>query len=314
VIAVSPGGRNVSAIFYGEAEPHLRGKANFNSAAGGRDLDAYFKRGERKRPVLFMVAGIHGQEMEAMVGTLSLIKLMETGSDILGRENPSLLEKLRSLRIVIIPMANPDGRARVPYDGWVGLPSPEMSRYGHGTDTKGERFTYPKCKTFHPMKDNIGIMGAYYDDNGVNMMHDEWSCPMSETTKAILKLVSDEGPDIALNLHGHGNDPGLLPVYYVPVSAKWKTQALADDFYTRVKQTGFPCRELNMIVEDGDREGKIIPSLNFTSMMYHVGANVSVTYESPQGFTNQNTSYHYTDMMNIFHILMDTTADFILKI
>ena len=80
-LCASPGGRRVKAVFYGQPEPELRGKANFNSALGARDPEAFYARGKRRRPVVFVLAGVHGQEVEGMVGALTLVKIMESGRD-----------------------------------------------------------------------------------------------------------------------------------------------------------------------------------------------------------------------------------------
>ncbi len=311
-ISVSPGGHKVRAVFYGEPEPHLRGLANFNSALASGDPNAYYKRGRehRKRPVLMLIAGIHGQEMECMVGALSLLKIMEEGKDILGREQNTLRKKLEGLRLIVVPMANPDGRARVPYDGWVGLPPQEMTKYGQGAYESGELVGYPACKAIHPMKGNFKVLGGYYDDCGVNIMHDEWSSPMSETTKALLKVIREEGPDMAINLHSHGEDPSILPVRYIPMSVKLKMKNLADKFYSRVKERGYQTRELLFMEQESPDSHP--GSLNFTDFVYHTGAEISLTYESPHGFPPCRyikMQYGYEDIIDIQHILFDVLCD-----
>lgn len=310
-ISISPGGREVKAVFYGQAEPHLKGTANFNSAIGAQNPEAYYKRGNkhRKRPVMMLIAGIHGQEMECMVGTLSLLSIMEEGKDITGREQDELRRELECLRLIVVPLANPDGRARVPYDGWVGLPPQEMVKYGQGTYGNGEIIGYPACKAIHPVQGDIGILGGYYDDRGINIMHDEWSCPMSDTSRALLKLIREEGPDLAINMHGHGEDPSILPVDYVPMPIKLKSQDLANEFYRRVKERGYQTRELSFIRQEAPDDPP--RSFNFTSFAYHTGAAVSITYESPHGFppcSYIKMQYDYNDIIEIQHILFDVSC------
>jgi len=142
LLATSPGGRKIYSVAYGESEPWFKGTANFNSAVGGRSVESFFKRdlGIRKHPVIVVEAGVHGQEIEGMVAAASLIKVLETGKDIRGIEQKGLAEKLSKVRIIIIPLSNPDGRARVPYDGWVGLPIGEMTKWGQGTRKNGEPY------------------------------------------------------------------------------------------------------------------------------------------------------------------------------
>lgn len=314
-LSISPGGHEVRAVYYGQAEPNLRGMANFNSALASGNPNSYYMRGRehRKKPVLMLIAGIHGQEMECMVGALSLLNIMEEGKDISGRDQNTLRKKLDGLRLIVVPLANPDGRARVPYDGWVGLPPHEMTKYGQGVYKNGELIGYPACKAIHPMKgDFVGVLGGYYDDYGVNIMHDEWSSPMSETTKALLKVIREEGPDLTINMHGHGEDPSILPVRYVPMSMKLKLKNLADKFYSTVKERGYQTRELSFT---GQESPDSLPgSLNFTSIAYHTGADISLTYESPQGFppcSYIKMQYGYRDIIDIQHILFDIACDYL---
>ena len=314
VLSRSPGGRPVQVVCYGKAEPHLRGKANFNSAVAAREPDAYFRRapGARKRPVLVILAGTHGQEMEGMVAALSAVSVVETGKDLAGRARPELRDTLRRLRLIVIPMANPDGRARCPYDGWVGLPTEEMTRYGQGTRTDGTLYGWPGCKAVHPMRGDVGIFGAYFDDAGVNLMHDEWHDPMSTTTKALLRLVAEEGPDLLLNLHGHAAPPAVLQTAYAPVSVKEQITAFARSYYAELKARSIRHGRVPRVAPDGPA-GQCPPALNLTSMCYHAGAAVPITHESPQGLHDAPTAFDYATILDAHHALFAAAADWLLS-
>ena len=315
VLAISPGGRKVRAVSYGEPEPELRGTANFNSALGARNPGAYYRRGSgiRKRPVLVILAGVHGQEMEGMVGAVSILNLLETGKDILGREHPSFLAKLQKLRMIVIPIANPDGRRRVPYDGWCGMSWKEMEKWGTGTKKNGETYWWPNCKAVHPMKGDVGILGGYFDDSGVNIQHDEWSSPMSPATRAILELARNEGPDLLLNLHSDGSGPELLPLNYVPYYAKLKLEEIAHSYCWNLKKMEYPFLTYQFFKDDDP--SKCPPPFNLDSMLFHTGVDLCITHESPQGFLDEDYKYGYTyeDLLNIHHILFETAADCLLK-
>jgi hypothetical protein len=253
---------------------------------------------------------VHGQEVEGMVSSLSLINVMETGKDLSGKEQPELYRKLENLRLIIIPLANPDGRERVPYDGWVGINKEVMTKYGQGTRKNGELYGWRGSKAVHPMRGDIGILGGYFDDNGVNMMHDEWSSPMSETTRALLKLAAGEGPDILLNLHSHSHDPSILPPAYIPVTARLKLIHFRNLLYSKLESAGYICEKLPISFTDG-MEGQIPPAFNLTSMFYHVGADLSLTFESPHGLIEGEHPYDYDDLLNIHNILFDAAADYL---
>lgn len=311
-LAVSPGGRKVKAYIYGNEQPELRGNANFNSAVGSGNPDNYFKRGpgKRKHPVLMVIAGIHGQEVEGMAAALSLINIVETGMDLSGKEQVRLCEKLEKMRIIVIPLANPDGRARVPYEGWVGRELEEMTKYGQGTRKDGELYRWRGSKAVHPMKGDVGLLGAYFNDDGVNMMHDDWACPMSETTTALLKLAAKEGPDLLLNLHSHSHDPSVLPTSYIPAESRLKKHAISEKLYERLAKEGYSFVRHPVSFEDGP-VGKVPPAMNLTSMFYHVGADIGLTFESPHGVIGGENPYGYDDILRIHNILFDVAAGYL---
>lgn len=309
-LGVSPGGRPVRLVEYGQPEPELRGQANFNSALGAGSPDAFFRRGPgvRKRPVLLLMAGVHGAEVEGMMGCLSAIRVVESGRDLAGREQPRLAAKLARLRLLIVPLANPDGRARVPYEGWVGLPAQEMHRVGQGTRRDGSLYGWPGCKAVHPMRGDIGFLGGYFDDAGVNMMHDEWPAPMSSTTKAVLDTIRQEAPDIFINLHSHEAPPSVLPNAYVPTTIKHDIAEFADALYTRFDGAGLAHPAVPAVREDGPH-GTTPPALNLTSMAWHAGAALSMTFESPHGFGDAKVRFDYDQILQIHHILFEVAAD-----
>lgn len=308
-LSVSPGGRPVYAAYYGTAEPEWRGTANFNSALGANNPDAYYRRGNRIKPVLCIVGGIHGHEIEGMAGALSVIRILESGLDLAGNPQPELAAKLRKLRVIVIPLANPDGRARVPYKGWCGIPQDEMTRWGQGTRSSGELYRWRPCKEVHPMKGDVGILGAYFDDDGVNMMHDDWSDPMSGTTKALLRLVAAEGPDCLINLHSYSSAPGVLPVAYVPDSQQRRINAFASKLYARLAARGHSYAKLPADLIGVGLASAEAP-LNLQSLLYHVGADLPILFESPHGVVSPTAaSFGYEAILDVHHQLFETAAE-----
>lgn len=309
-IAVSPGGRPVTCVTYGDAEPALRGPANFNSALGAFDPDAYVRRRERKRPVLMILAGVHGQEIEGIIGALSLITLLETGVDLRGQPQPALREALSQCRVIVVPLANPDGRARVPLDGFVGRTGETMHRLGQGTRRDGSLYGWPGCKAVHPMAGDVGILGGYFDDAGVNLMHDEWPNPMSATTSALCRLVRDEAPDLLLNLHSYEHAPGFLPIAYVPMSVKKQIRTFAERCADAWAALGMPSNQVPGVDPDGV-EGTP-PALNQTGLFYHCGAALPLTFESPHGLSDEPDPFSYGQILDIHHALFRVAAESLL--
>jgi hypothetical protein len=127
------------------------------------------------------MAGVHGFELEGIVGSINLINVLETGKDLAGNEWPQIVSMLDSLdRIVIIPLCNPDGRDRVPI---------RMEKFrGHEPDAfhvheylntggrdGGKLIGWPDCKEYVPIPfDKFEFPGSYPNDNGYNLMHDNF--------------------------------------------------------------------------------------------------------------------------------------------
>ena len=166
VIATSPGGLPVYGIYYGTKDD-FHSQANYNSAVAARDPVFYAKKDSSSKPVVFFLGPVHGQEVEGIVGLVNLIHIAETGMDHRGQEWISLKGKIDKCRIIIVPCANPDGRKRCPYDSFVGLPEEIMTKYGQGTRIDGSSWGWPQAKSLHPMKGNGGILGAYFNDDGI---------------------------------------------------------------------------------------------------------------------------------------------------
>ena len=89
-------------------------------------------------PTVFLAGCIHGGEFEGTVALMNLISLLETGVDLAGKSNDKILELANKLHIVIMPMCNPDGRSRVPFDNFVGHSFRDLRYYGQGTWKDGE--------------------------------------------------------------------------------------------------------------------------------------------------------------------------------
>jgi len=62
IVAISPGGLPVYAVYYGEKED-FKSQANYNSAVAARNPGYYAKKDSSTKPVVFFVGPVHGQEM-----------------------------------------------------------------------------------------------------------------------------------------------------------------------------------------------------------------------------------------------------------
>ncbi len=308
-LAVSSGQRKIYSVTYGTAEQGLHGTANFNSALGSGSEAAYVNKAAREKPVLMFLAGVHGHEVEGMIAAQILMGIMETGKDLLQRDQSELRKQLEQFRMVIYPLLNPDGRIRVPYAGWVGLPGHEMTRYGQGTRKNGQSYTWRPSKAVHPMQGDVGILGGYFDDRGINLMHDEWYEPMSKATGPLLKQVAQEAPDLLLDMHSYEIDAGILETVYIPKTLKQEIVRYTQQYvYPRIQHYGIRTASLPPVYAEGE-EGAMHPPLNLTSMCYHAGATLPCVFESPHGLAENMHSYE--QLHNLHLALIESAAAYL---
>jgi hypothetical protein len=306
VLARSAGGRPVHLVTYGEAVDRLS-TANYNSACGGNDPASYSRKDGAQRPVVLLLGPVHGAEFEGLVGLLHLLRVAETGAD--GRDRPwrELAANLARCRVLIVPSGNPDGRARCPFDSWVGEDLATSERVGMGTRPDGSGYAWPDVKRVHPMRGGaaVGALGAYFNDDGVNLMHDEWSEPMAAETRAFFKLAREEAPDWIVSLHSHASPPSIEPTAYVPRTVKESVLRLGDRVQRRYAEAGLPHGAGGPVPrEDGERFPP--PSFNLCSALHHACGAAAFVYESCRGVgTKPYPAATHEQILELHLILFD---------
>ena len=285
-LCTSAGGHEIHYLTYGEKIDYKR-TANFSSACGAKDPKYYADR-EGKPQTIFLFGATHGQETEGVCGLLNLISLLETGRDLGGLEVPSLTEAFNNsgARLIILPIYNVDGRIRCVPDSMIEEPPDSLRYHGQGTWKDGTLCGWPQCKTVHPIKNAVDFLGAYYNDDGVNLMHDNFFAPMAQETRALLALADEEQPNLCIGLHGGSNSTSeLLQPSYVPDYLREGVHMLA-------------VRHANLAAAHGLKthvrpvptkiESFPPPSFNLTSALSHVCGAVSATFESNEGLADNN--------------------------
>jgi hypothetical protein len=280
VIAVTPGGRPMHLVAYGDKENVVH-CANFNSAIGAREPSAYMDKSARKKPVVFFVGPVHGHEVEGLTGLVNLIHVMETGTDLRGRSQERLQRLGEQCRLLIVPAGNPDGTARFEPRALQGMEPNAVRFWGQGTWKDDTLAGWPGCKRQHPMAgDKVGFLGCYFNNSGVNPMHDEFFAPMGPEAPAILKIAREEGPDLAVSLHSHESNPALLRPAYVPAEVQQDIRSLAQKCYALLAERNLPHAKPFEVAPEG---GKNPSPFNLTSALYHVSGAGPFTFECPHG-------------------------------
>ncbi len=277
----SPGGREVYLVSYGK-DNDLHRTANRSSALGAADESCYANRSSAGyRPTLLIVGCIHGGEFEGTAAILNLISLLETGRDLAGAQQPELSALAEQVNWRLIPIATPDGRSHVPFDSLVGMTFEQLRYYNQGTWLDGSLCGWPDCKKIHPVKGHVQYLGGYFNDNGVNLMHDDFFGNMAAETNALLRVTEECAPDFAVLLHGGADTVScMLRPAYAPSSIKREVGAVEERMLDCCEKAGLPYRREP---DDCGEEGTPPASFNLISAMYQLCGAPCVTYESNQG-------------------------------
>lgn len=303
-IGRSPGGRPLHLIVYGGRET-VRNEANFNAAVAARELEAYVDKAARKRPVVFFVGPVHGQETEGLASLANFVEVMETGRDLRGREWPELRRLGDGCRLLIVPTGNPDGLARFEPRASYRMTVNESEFWGMGTWADDTIAVWPKSKVPHPhVGPKVGFRGCYFNDAGINPMHDEFFLPMSSEAPAILRVAREEGPDLAVSLHSHAGAPALLRPSYVPLEVQQAVRVLAERSYAVLTEHELPSGRL---FEAQAERGAAPAPFNLVSALYHVSGATTFTFESPRGVTDERACHVDLDQIIDIHLLLFRT-------
>ncbi len=203
VIGTSAGGRPIRAVFYGNPRQG-EGTTTFSGSLGFRDVQAY--RGpDHEKTVYLGMAAVHGGEFEGITGMVNLISVIETGKDLQGREWPEINDIVVKLdRVILIPMVNPDGRARIPLrmEKYHGMDETVHEYLNTGGNPDGTITGWPQIKEFIPLDFGKPVFpGGYPNDAGVNIQHDDFLGKRQPETQTLFDLTERERPDLILNMH-----------------------------------------------------------------------------------------------------------------
>ena len=296
-IGFSAGNRPIYKIEYGVSNIKL-GKANLSSAHGAHDVRCYAdKTGADYIPTLFLVGSVHGGEFEGTMALLNVIKLMETGTDYAGKEYPDLVSAMEKIHLIIVPIANPDGRARVPFESVVGMTFDEFRYYNQGTWKNGELCGWPGCKSIHPIKEYCDYIGGYFNDDGINMMHEDFFAEITNESKLLIDICRREVPDLTIQMHGGTNCVcTLLPAEHSSAPAYEKCMKFSNEAKAMIEgKGGIPYS----ISETG-----LSSAFTLKSAMHHVCGEPVMTFESNQGLCDQGKVIYTYDEIYESHLLL----------
>ena len=312
----SAGKRPIYMIEYGESSIPAP-TATYSSALGARDYNCYANKTHPDYvPTVFFVGCMHGGEWEGTVGMLNLIKLLETGTDYAGNRNDKLVELCSKVHLVLIPMAHPDGRSHIPFDNFVGKTFEDLRYYNQGTWLDGTLCGWPECKKFHPIKPYVDFLGGYYNDDGVNMMHDDYLVNPSNEVINVVRAARDFAPDMSLLFHGGTNTTnGFFPVGYLSKRAYDDLNDYGAALTAKFAENGQVFKSREQFVGTVESQNPPAP-MSLPTVIHHVCGEPAITYESNQGLVayGPNQMVLNNDEIYLCHMLaIEATVEWVLK-
>jgi len=291
-IGHSAGGRPIRAVTYGTPRGK-KGSSTFSGSLGSRNVRTYLGD-DADAKVYMAMGGVHGSEYEGIVGIVNLLAILETGKDLRGKAWPEITQAAESLdRMILIPIVNVDGRARLPIrmESHRGTDKTVHQFFTTGAWADGKLIGWPACKAFIPLDfEKTQFPGAYPNDAGVNIQHDDFLGTPQPETRLLLDLTDQERPDIILNMH-----TGAPPKnYYQRMHRPFIEDALNDAFENLYRRTHTRLTLENLqSSSDPDLESRVPQKKGFgynldTILNLHCGA-LPVLIEAPcQGFSGTN--------------------------
>ena len=290
----SPGGRNVYVVEYGAPNEQHR-TATYSSALGARSIHYYSDKTDPDyRPCVFFIGCVHGGEFEGTVAILNLIQLLETGKDFAGNENADLVALAEQCHLILIPCVNPDGRSHFPFKSALGMDYTPFRYYDQGMWLDGTMCDWPQVKKIHPIKDHVKYLGGYFNDDGINLMHDNFFNPMAKEVRLMLDVAYENAPDFIINFHGAcGCNSSFCDGVYLYTSLREEVETLEFRIHDACGAEGIPFTARK---KDFTNLRTTKPtSVNLTWALHHVCGGISLTHESQQGVINNPPSNGCTE-------------------
>lgn len=298
-IGQSAGGRDILAIEYGEKEDINATTDNLQSALASKSAPpdptdifpkAFYGSRRRRRPAIVLQGAIHGGELTGTVASLNLCHIIETGKDLRGKAWPQLAQLARQTRLCIIPWLNPDGTHRWPLDNPTQASENLYQACTQGYRKDGSRYRYPRDKILQPIPvDATALMGAYYNDQGVNLAYDFCAIERQPETTTWMRYYIDERPDAVVNWHCDAGSMLSMISAYMPNGFQHEYSRLGGAVRSRLLREGLEIRRLSWAALPGGASGGR-PILTQYNAVYHVAGAMPIMCELPAG----TLEYPYT--------------------
>jgi hypothetical protein len=300
IVATTPGGYPVYALFYGDFSEEAP-KTNWSAGASSSTWKSYVGDKPDVQTILFC-AGIHGAEAEGVAAAVNWIQMLETGQDFRGKRDEELLTLMSKYRVIILPCVNMDGRSISP-DHLRKASFEDFRAASQGVWKDGTLIGWRGSKMFFPLPlEQVSYPGGYPNFDGVNIMHDATPGDIrSEEAKALAKLCARWRVDLLLNAHSCEFAPGMEP----PTRLTYpKSLQRAIGLRRRINQAFVDAGLRPASAQEGAEASNTI-NLNNLAIMASgalpLTLECSVSYDKPQ---NPSRTYTFDELMEPVFIML----------
>ncbi len=177
----------------------------YGTSAGGRDL-YLVRRPHPGRPRLWVIGGTHGHEPGTVASCFNLLHILDHGEDLKGKPWPEIAGMADELDITVVPVFNPDGRARCP-DSLVGWPTGGLDGLAQSWRKDRSVVTIEEAVPNGINPDEVIFLGGRFNDDGflANRPVDVNTTLFVEFQQ-LLAYMEDEPPECYIDLHACGSN------------------------------------------------------------------------------------------------------------
>ncbi len=274
----------------------------YGTSVGGRDL-CLLRHPNPGAPALWVVGCVHGHEAGTTAACFNLLNILAEGVDLKGKPWPGIAELAAQLDITVVPVANPDARARCA-DCFVGWPAEAIAPMGQSIDSNGQ--TIPVEAGYPPGGldlDDVLFLGGLYNDEGLSFTRqpDMETIQVTEV-RQLLAAMAAAPPQCCVDLHACGVNV-LMMVRNLPESYREKVRRIRDATSAAIKALDHQFTDRIA----GDREPADTGFISYLRVVHERFGALAFVYEGRQGYINRLPHCDEADIIDDYLTLLRET-------
>jgi len=274
----------------------------YGTSIGGRDL-CLLRYPNPGAPALWVVGCVHGHEAGTTAACFNLLNIKAEGVDLKGKPWPDIAELAAQLDLTVVPVANPDARARCA-DCFVGWPAEAIVPLGQSLDRNGK--TIPVEAGYPPgglNLDDVLFLGGLYNEQGLNFTRQPDMDTIQVTeVRQLLAAMEAAPPQCCVDLHACSINV-LMMVRNLPESYREKVRRIRDAAAEAIKALGHQFTD----EIPGDREPVDTGFISYLRVVHQRFGALAFVYEGRQGYINRLPHCDAADIVDDYLILLRET-------